>query len=304
MLAPEGSTDAARKSCGRSAPEHNQATQIVKTAAMLYFFSGHKQHCPDTYRQMDELETDSDLLTKFRCRNDRAALDRLIRRYVDFVYATSLRELGGDAHRADDVTQATFMLFTCRASSVPAHKIGGWLFRVTRYCAANVRRGDRRRKQHESNAANERQEALLMPTDQNLSVESDAASVLPALNDAIASLSSADRELIVRRYLCNGQVEVIASDLGKPETTIRKRLSRAVAKLRSRLASRGLPAVTVGTLTSTMLLTTSTKASASTIAGVSALALGASVSASATITGISAGAAKMMFASKIGRAHV
>ncbi|HLL90844.1 MAG TPA: sigma factor [Tepidisphaeraceae bacterium] len=93
--------------------------------------------------------TDADLLRRYATGGDRGALDALVRRYVDFVYATARRELTGpDAHAVDDVTQAAFLLLARKANSVPPHRVGGWLFRTTRFCAANARKlGARRRHQ-------------------------------------------------------------------------------------------------------------------------------------------------------------
>ena len=71
-----------------------------------------------------------------------SAFAELARRYVDLVYSSAKRQLHGDGHSAEDVTQAVFLVLAQRAKSVPTDRpLSAWLLKVTAYCAANARPG-------------------------------------------------------------------------------------------------------------------------------------------------------------------
>ena len=61
--------------------------------------------------------TDHELLSQYVRHRSNEAMGELVRRHVDTVYATALRELR-DAHLAEDVTQAVFMVLAQRAKSL------------------------------------------------------------------------------------------------------------------------------------------------------------------------------------------
>ncbi|MFT3785546.1 MAG: sigma-70 family RNA polymerase sigma factor [Tepidisphaeraceae bacterium] len=239
-----------------------------------------------------ETDTDADLLDRFARDGDRPALDALVRRYVDFVYATARREV--DPHLADDVTQAAFLLLASKARSVPRYRVGGWLFRATRYCAANARRGEQRRLKHERAAARERPEETPV---RSTTHSNDPESLLPQLNDALDSLGQTDREAIVLRYLRGQEVLSVANSLGMNESTARKRISRAIEKLRQAFARRGAKTITSSSVAGVLVLASTKPAPAATVAAVSSIALSSTV-ASPVVASLSAGATKMMFTSK------
>lgn len=60
------------------------------------------------------------------------------------------------------------------------------------------------------------------------------------LDPAIASLGTADRELIIRHYLQHVSIAALSTDLNLAEPACRKRLSRAIEKLRDYFARRGI----------------------------------------------------------------
>ena len=55
----------------------------------------------------DWMPDDAQLLRQFADEGAQEALVELVRRRIDFVYATALRQVGGDAHLAQDVSAAT-----------------------------------------------------------------------------------------------------------------------------------------------------------------------------------------------------
>src|SRR5687767_3177059 len=89
---------------------------------------------------------DSELLSRFASERSEAAFAELVRRHVDRVYAVALRRVGGDTLLAQDVTQGVFTDLARKAPSLTRHPaLGAWLFRSTRFAAAQAMRAERRR---------------------------------------------------------------------------------------------------------------------------------------------------------------
>jgi hypothetical protein len=109
--------------------------------------------------------------------------------------------------------------------------LSGWLFSVTRYAAANEVRSAARRRRHEQSAA--RPEA----TAAGRAPGEDALSGV--LDDALARLSRADREAVLLRYFDGLDATSLAGALGVSEQAARRRLTRAVERLRKLFASSG-----------------------------------------------------------------
>src|SRR5437868_7370705 len=121
---------------------------------------------------------DSELLRQYGESDSEQAFATLVSRYVDLVYSVAFREVANH-HQAEEITQAVFVILAQKAGSLSARTIlAGWLFRTTRFTAANYVRAEIRRARRE-------QEACM---DSNLSQNGsdlweDAA---PMLNDVIA----------------------------------------------------------------------------------------------------------------------
>src|SRR5437868_1147365 len=88
---------------------------------------------------------DADLLAAFVASGDRAAFDALVRRHGPLVLS-ACRQVLRDAADVDDAFQATFVVLHRRAKSIRSAKgLGGWLFRVARRAALEVKRAAARR---------------------------------------------------------------------------------------------------------------------------------------------------------------
>ena len=61
------------------------------------------------------MHDDIELLRRFAKEGSQAAFAELVRRRVNLVYAAALRQTGGDAHLAQDVTQRVFLAQIGRA---------------------------------------------------------------------------------------------------------------------------------------------------------------------------------------------
>ena len=100
-------------------------------------------------------QTDVELMDAWRSRRDREAMDVLIRRHIHFVYASARRQTG-DNDRAQDVTQAVFMLMMQKAPHIRcAPALAVWLHRAAGFTAASARRMEMRRMRRERQAATE-----------------------------------------------------------------------------------------------------------------------------------------------------
>ncbi len=179
---------------------------------------------------MTTLDDDRTLLAHFNATGDRDALDELARKYVHQVYGSALRQTG-DPHAAEDITQAVFVVFISKAGSIAdAAHLPGWFFQTTRYAANNHLKQARRHAFYERQAARE--------ADMTLPDPNNTSSLLPDLDEALATLSPADRNLVLLRHFHGAEVEQIGQSLGLTESTARKRLTRAVERLREFFADR------------------------------------------------------------------
>jgi RNA polymerase sigma factor (sigma-70 family) len=178
---------------------------------------------------------DATLLRRYA--HDRSEDDfaELVRRHLNLVYSAALRQVNGDTHLAQDVAQLVFTDLARKAAKLADHRVlAGWLFTSTRFAAANLVRGERRRQIRE-------QEALVMqdtsPSDPTSQV--DWEHIRPVLDEALAELDERDREAILLRYMGGCDYAQVGAKLSLSDNAARMRVDRAVDKLRALLARRG-----------------------------------------------------------------
>src|SRR5690242_15862580 len=93
------------------------------------------------------------LLKAYAVDGSEDAFRELVNCYIGLVYSTALRKVGGDTHRAEDVTQMVFADLARRAGEISAKvKLGGWLHQRTFHVATTLMRGEHRRKVREQEA--------------------------------------------------------------------------------------------------------------------------------------------------------
>ncbi len=162
-----------------------------------------------------------------------AAFRELVERYVNLVYSTAFRLLGGDADGAEDVTQTVFLRLSRQAGRLARESsLGGWLHRDTCFVAAKSLRRERRRR------AREREAAFM-----NSCGDHSAANLeqlAPLLDQAINQLGSEDRTAILLRFFEQRDFRSVGLALGSNEDAARKRVGRALEKLEVLLRRRGL----------------------------------------------------------------
>ncbi len=186
---------------------------------------------------------DSELLQAWANRRDEAAFAELVRRHLDLVRASARRQVGASP-LAEDVTQAVFLVLARKAGSLGDKVVlSGWLFRTTRFVAARALRAEQRRTHHETVAA--MQPAV---TDAP-AVPEHWQEVEPHLDAGLAALPAADRDAVLLRYFEGKPIRSVGELLGVNEEAAKKRVSRAVEKLRTWLAGRGVVLTAAGLVT-------------------------------------------------------
>ncbi|MFA6287937.1 MAG: sigma-70 family RNA polymerase sigma factor [Opitutaceae bacterium] len=178
---------------------------------------------------------DPDLLHRYSETRDEDAFAELVRRHLSFVYNTALRRVNGDSHRADEIAQSVFADLARKARPLSRHpSLIGWLHTSTRFAAADFARRERRRQTREL-------AAHAMSTDTaSPSNEPDWTQLRSVIDDTLDRLGSRDREAILLRFFENQSFSVIGAHLNLAEDTARKRVDRALDKLRLLLAQRGV----------------------------------------------------------------
>jgi RNA polymerase sigma factor (sigma-70 family) len=235
--------------------------------------------------QMTCEQTDSSLLQEFAARGSQDAFTELVSRHSDWVYSASVR-LVRDRELAQDVAQAVFLVLAEKAGKLGAVPLHGWLFKVTRYAAANAIRARSRRDKYERLAA--------MSTSEVHETDCDEMwkEIAPILDDSLSRLRSRDRDALLMRFYQQKSVAEVASELGVSEGAAKIRIIRAIDKLRAVLRRRGI-AVPSDALGAVLLTFTTHPAPATFVAGCTA------ASASIKATAISKGVSTMLVSAKL-----
>jgi RNA polymerase sigma factor (sigma-70 family) len=226
--------------------------------------------------------TDQQLLRDYAGKKSETAFTELVRRHIDFVYSVALRMVC-DVHLAQDVTQGVFLALAQNAGTLTEHPVlSGWLHRTARNLAANTVRSETRRHIRE-------QEAAAM----NQLPESDTTweIIAPHLDEALGELAEQDRDALLLRYFERKSSRDMADILGTSEDAAKKRVSRAMERLREMFSKRR---VTIGAGGLAVLISANAVQSAP-------VELRVIISASMAKTAIGVGtAAKGLAAAKIG----
>jgi RNA polymerase sigma factor (sigma-70 family) len=174
---------------------------------------------------------DWNLLDAYARNGSEPAFRQLVERHLGLVHTAALRQVH-DPGLAEDIAQAVFVLLARKAPSFNRKVIlAGWLFRTTRFLAGQARRTEERRRRRE-------QEAHAMhPAESN---DPSWSQIAPELDTALDSLRPDDREAVLLRFAEDRSHREIGERLGLNEASARKRVTRAVHRLRQILLARGL----------------------------------------------------------------
>lgn len=180
------------------------------------------------------------LVREFVATQSEAAFGALVERHIGLVYSAALRQTN-DTHLAEEISQAVFIVLARKAGKLGQDTVlPAWLYRTTRYAAADALKQQRRRQARE-------QEAYMQSLTENdaLSRQSEATAeawqqLAPLLDAAMADLGERDRAAVVLRYFENRPWSEVAVQLQLTEDAAQKRVTRALEKLRKLFAKQGV----------------------------------------------------------------
>ena len=179
---------------------------------------------------------DNELLRRYCSDRSESAFAELVERHADLVYSAALHQLNGNPDLARDVAQVVFTDLALKAASLqPSVSVAGWLYASARFAAAKLVRSEQRRHARE-------QKALAMDDlDSAPDLSGDhAARLRPAIEEAMQSLDEADREALLLRYFENRDFKSVGTALAISDDAARKRVARAIERLRAILEGRGI----------------------------------------------------------------
>lgn len=221
----------------------------------------------------DSAPSDTDLLDDWLRHHRESAFHALVRRYQALVHAVAIRRCGDDSIAAE-ATQLTFISLAQKAQSLRSRStLVGWLHLTSVFHTRNLVR----RHQRETR----RRQLLRTHMDTHLPapVSETWSQMQPVIDEALAALSSQDRETLLLRFYRALTVKEIASVQGIATDAAQKRLDRATERIRLQLTRRGC---TIGGSLATVLLAGFSSGAQAALPSSAAIASMAIAAASAT----------------------
>ncbi len=224
-------------------------------------------------------KSDQELLRDYAEGGDEAAFAEFVRRYVNLVHSAALRMAGGSP-MSEDITQSVFLAVAQSARSLSRRAVlSGWLHCTTRNIAANAIRSEMRRKAREL-------EAATMNEFSSAEVEPAWELISPQLDSALGQMRGPDRDVMLLRFFEGRSMSEIAGKLGVSEEAAKKRVARALEKLRSIFAARGVAIPSA--IIASALAACSVKAAPAELAAIVASASSAAAAAGSTAGSLTA----------------
>jgi uncharacterized protein (TIGR03435 family) len=176
---------------------------------------------------------DMDLVQEYAARQSESAFATLVSRHANLVYSAALRQVR-NPQLAEEVAQAVFTILARKAGSLDASTIlPSWLYRTAGFVSASARKRELRRQSHEN-------QAFMQSTMHETQANSTWEQLAPLLDEAMLRLCPADRDALVLRFFQGRSMNEVGSVLGVSEEAAKKRVNRAVEKLRKVLSRRGV----------------------------------------------------------------
>ncbi len=239
---------------------------------------------------------DMELVRDYARQNSEPAFAELVRRHINLVYSVAVRFTGNPGD-AEDVAQAVFILLARKAAGLSDRTaLTGWLYETTRLTAAGFLRSQRRRQFWEQGAF--MQSNLNAPDSGQLWRQ-----LAPHLEAAMSRLAERDRTLLALRFYENKTGAEAAALLGIREEAAHKRTARALEKLRSFFAKRGVDS-TAAAIAENISANSIQVAPVALAKSVTAVAIAKGATASASTLTLIKGALKIMAWTKMKTAIV
>jgi len=178
------------------------------------------------------------LLEQYTGQGAEDAFATLVRENLGLVYSAALRTTRSP-QLAEEVAQSVFMDLARQAHKMkPNTLLSAWLYRVTRRTAIDVVRRESRRQR--------REEVAVELAGQNSTALPEWAHAEPLLDEAMESLPPADRDAVLLRFFECKELRAVGGVLGVSEEAARKRVARAVDRLRQFFSKHGTKISTSG----------------------------------------------------------
>lgn len=179
--------------------------------------------------------TDSELLREYNRGGGQPAFGALVERYQSMVLGTAYRRTG-DVEMARDVAQEVFAALARKAGLLIGRpSVGGWLHQATVFQSMRAVQAETRQRVRDRRFADE---ADAFAT--SGAADAAMAQQWSILDETIDALPAPDREAIVLHYFQDLSYCEMAGVLGTNEPAVRKRVSRALERLGTRLRERGV----------------------------------------------------------------
>jgi len=173
------------------------------------------------------MSDDAELLLRYARENSEPAFAELVRRHLGLVYHAALRQVGGDAHLAQDVAQTVFTDLARKAATLARRPVlAGWLYTSTRFAASQAVRSERRRRTRE-HAAHTMTEGVSEPAS-----TADWERIRPVIDDALHALTARDREAVLLRFFEGRAFAEVGAAISASEDAARVRVDRALEQMR------------------------------------------------------------------------
>ena len=239
------------------------------------------------------MDDDLNLLREYVRRNSEAAFATLVSRHVNLVYSVALRSVR-DAHLAEEITQAVFIILARKADSLGDKTIlSGWLCRTARYASANALTIQRRRQHREQEA---HMQSILNEAEPMH--EETWNQIAPLLDGAMEKLGQKDHDALVLRFFENKTFAEVGATLGASEDAAKMRVNRALEKLRKFFTKRGVSSTTA-IIAGTISANSVQAAPVALAKSVTAVAIAKGAAASGSTLTLIKGALKIMAWTKI-----
>jgi RNA polymerase sigma factor (sigma-70 family) len=252
----------------------------------------------DELRRSEMKANDMELLRQYARQGSEQAFGELVSRHVSLVYSVALRQVR-DPHLAEEITQAVFIILARKAKSLGDKTIlPGWLCRTARNVAANALTIQRRRQHREQEACMETIVNGGCDASSQPIAEETWRQIAPLLDTALGRLAAKDHDAIVLRFFEKKNFAEVGTALGASEDAAKKRVSRALEKLRRFFLKRGVDS-TAATIAETISTNSVQAAPVALAKSVTAVAIvKGSIAAASTLTLVK-GIMKTMAWSKI-----
>lgn len=177
---------------------------------------------------------DMDLVKEYAEHKTEHAFSELVSRHIDPVYSVAFRYTQ-NAHLAEEITQAVFILLAQKASSLgPKTILSAWLCHAARNIAIRTSTVQYRRQKREH-------EAYMQSITEKTDSEPNAwNTIVPFLETALGQLKAREYDAIVLRFFNHKSFKEVAMALGTSEDGARMQVNRSLEKMRTFFLKRGV----------------------------------------------------------------